>query len=162
MTAAEWFAWYGDVWEEVESLADAMKMDPNQWDRDDCDMLDVLKDITAEIHRRREVAREKKAMIDAALKTAAQNTLQSPQETRTQAQRPQSRECAAIGCGRVISARLLMCPAHWRIVPAPIKAEVLKHYRVGQEKDGKHTRQYADAMTRAIEAVAAREGKLQK
>jgi hypothetical protein len=33
--------------------------------------------------------------------------------------------CAATGCQHVISTRMLMCLDHWRMVPAPLRREVL-------------------------------------
>lgn len=33
--------------------------------------------------------------------------------------------CAAEGCQHVISARMLMCIDHWRMVPAPLRREIV-------------------------------------
>lgn len=36
--------------------------------------------------------------------------------------------CAARDCTRQISTSLLMCPAHWRLVPKALKARVYESY----------------------------------
>lgn len=38
-------------------------------------------------------------------------------------------ECAAIGCGKTISGDMLMCAAHWRMVPAGVQARVWASWR---------------------------------
>lgn len=56
--------------------------------------------------------------------------------------------CHAIGCDEAISPALFMCWHHWCLVPRFVQKEVQEHYRPGQE-----------AAERAINAVAALEGK---
>lgn len=40
-------------------------------------------------------------------------------------------ECAIAGCGEMISRKLLMCTAHWRAVPNPLKVAVYSAWRNG-------------------------------
>ncbi len=65
--------------------------------------------------------------------------------------------CHADGCKLEIPPRHLMCLKHWRMVPKPLQDEVWKHYRPGQERDKRPTREYLIAMQAAIRAVAAKE-----
>lgn len=66
--------------------------------------------------------------------------------------------CHAEGCTRAVPPRLLMCARHWGMVPPALQGEVWRHYRPGQESDGKPiTREYADAARAAIRAVAVAE-----
>jgi hypothetical protein len=66
--------------------------------------------------------------------------------------------CKCHGCGRQIPPRLLMCERHWSMVPLAMKKEVWKHYRQGQEYDGKgRTQEYDRAAIAAIEFVLERE-----
>ena len=66
-------------------------------------------------------------------------------------------ECHARGCGVAVRPELLMCAAHWRIVPARIKAAVWANYRVGQCSDKKPSKAWHDAADEAIKFVAAYE-----
>lgn len=67
--------------------------------------------------------------------------------------------CHAIGCARPIPRSLLMCVRHWRMVPRDIQKLIWRHYRRGQESDGKPiTPEYLDAVKRAIRDVAEQEG----
>jgi hypothetical protein len=61
--------------------------------------------------------------------------------------------CHAFGCTRKVPPRLLMCAAHWRIVPRQIQAQVWKHYRPGQEIDKNPTEAYLLVQRAAIWAV---------
>ncbi len=65
--------------------------------------------------------------------------------------------CHAKGCHARVEPRLLMCPRHWRMVPAKLQADVWRTYRAGQEIDKSPTREYLAAARAAIEAVAAKE-----
>jgi DNA polymerase III epsilon subunit-like protein len=65
--------------------------------------------------------------------------------------------CHAKGCHARVEPRLLMCPRHWRAVPANLQADVWRTYRAGQEIDKSPTREYLAAARAAIEAVAAKE-----
>ena len=40
-------------------------------------------------------------------------------------------KCAISGCEEMISRRLLMCPAHWRMVPQPQQRAVYNTWRNG-------------------------------
>jgi hypothetical protein len=68
-----------------------------------------------------------------------------------------SHHCHALNCDKRVPPRLLMCLPHWRMVPHKLKKAVLATYRPGQEIDKRPTREYLDAATAAIEAVAQKE-----
>lgn len=67
--------------------------------------------------------------------------------------------CHAQGCTVVVAPKLLMCPRHWRMVPAALKGTLWSHYRPGQEVGKNPTPQYLTAAQQAIDAVAAKEDK---
>jgi hypothetical protein len=62
--------------------------------------------------------------------------------------------CQATGCQHVISARMLMCLDHWRMVPAPLRREIVALARQLRydDVDGAADR-YRDAVARAVAAV---------
>lgn len=63
--------------------------------------------------------------------------------------------CKATACQHVISTRLLMCLDHWRMVPAPVRREVVqldKQLRYLGLRD-ELVEQYRDAVARAVAAV---------
>jgi hypothetical protein len=63
--------------------------------------------------------------------------------------------CAAIGCQHVIASGLLMCMDHWRMVPAPLRREVLATNRMRRLQPGSLVAlgDYRDAVARAVAAV---------
>jgi hypothetical protein len=68
--------------------------------------------------------------------------------------------CRATGCQHVISTRLLMCIDHWRMVPAPLRREIvdlskqLRRDRSAVSGSGwPAVNQYRDAVARAVAAV---------
>ena len=67
--------------------------------------------------------------------------------------------CHARGCTTPVARCMLMCPRHWRRVPAPLRARVLATYQPGQEAGrAPVTAAWREAAAAAIEAVAAVEG----
>jgi hypothetical protein len=48
---------------------------------------------------------------------------------------------------------MLMCRRHWFMVPHPLRREVFRTYRRGQEIDGDVSEEYVEAMTAAIRTV---------
>ncbi|MEM7019161.1 MAG: hypothetical protein AAF512_17690 [Pseudomonadota bacterium] len=66
--------------------------------------------------------------------------------------------CHAEGCQEAVPPKLLMCRRHWRMVPAELQQAVWQHYRKGQERDKRPTRDYLSAAQAAIRAVAVSEG----
>jgi hypothetical protein len=66
--------------------------------------------------------------------------------------------CHARGCKEVVPRELLMCAAHWRLVPRTLQRAVWLAYQPGQEA-GKAplTSTYLDAARAAIEAVVKAE-----
>jgi protein gp37 len=70
------------------------------------------------------------------------------------------RRCSARACERDVAPKLFMCGTHWRMVPRRLQAAIWKHFRPGQEHDGKVTGKWLEAAQAAIEAVAQREAKL--
>lgn len=67
--------------------------------------------------------------------------------------------CHAEGCSREVPPRLLMCPAHWRALPARLKVAVLRAYRPGQEIDKQPSAEYLVAQRKACMWVAVKEGR---
>jgi hypothetical protein len=67
--------------------------------------------------------------------------------------------CHATGCDKAVPPRLLMCKAHWYMVPPELRARVWFTYRPGQETDKDPSPEYLEAMRAAIDAVAKKEGK---
>jgi hypothetical protein len=65
--------------------------------------------------------------------------------------------CHARGCGRAVPPRMLMCLAHWRLVPRPLQEAVWATYVPGQEVRKDPTGEYLAAARAAVDAVAARE-----
>jgi cobalamin biosynthesis protein CobD/CbiB len=61
--------------------------------------------------------------------------------------------CHALGCQKPVPARMFMCLAHWRLVPAALKAEVWRTYRRGQEIRKDPSAEYLEAAAAAIAAV---------
>ncbi len=55
--------------------------------------------------------------------------------------------------------KLLMCPRHWRLVPALIQRRVWTSYRDGQELDGNLSEEYLAAARAAVNAVERKEGR---
>lgn len=53
----------------------------------------------------------------------------------------------------LIRTNLLMCPAHWGMCPKPLRGEVWRFYRVGQEKRVDASPMYYEAARKAIAAV---------
>ncbi len=69
-------------------------------------------------------------------------------------QLPPAHRCHARGCVRVVPPRMLMCTAHWKMVPRELQREVWRQYRDGQERRKDPTGAYLDAANAAIDAVA--------
>jgi protein gp37 len=67
------------------------------------------------------------------------------------------RRCSAHKCETEVSPKLFMCGLHWRLVPRRLQMAIWKHYRPGQEVDGRVTGKYFEAAQAAIEAVAQRQ-----
>lgn len=65
--------------------------------------------------------------------------------------------CHAENCQAPVPPKMLMCRKHWWMVPAPLRREVWRCYRPGQEIDKRPSAEYLDVMRAAIEAVAVRE-----
>ena len=66
--------------------------------------------------------------------------------------------CNAESCLQRVPARMLMCRAHWRMVPRKIQRLVWAYYREGQELDLDLSEAYMAARALAIASVARREG----
>lgn len=70
-----------------------------------------------------------------------------------------SHTCHATGCNTPCRPTLLMCPRHWRMVGATTQARVLDHYRPGQCRDMRPSKEWFDAANTAVAEVAHAEGK---
>ena len=62
-------------------------------------------------------------------------------------------QCHARGCEIEVDPALLMCRRHWFMVPPPLRREVWRTYRPGQEDDKLPSDEYLLAARAAIEAV---------
>lgn len=67
--------------------------------------------------------------------------------------------CRATGCMEMVSHKMLMCAAHWRMVPKPLQAEVHSTYRTVTRKEAsfQNIKAYTSAVQKAVEHVAALE-----
>ena len=65
------------------------------------------------------------------------------------------RTCPVKDCTVLIRSNLLMCTAHWAMCPKPLRGEVWRFYRAGQEKRGDASPMYYEAARNAISAVNA-------
>lgn len=65
--------------------------------------------------------------------------------------------CHAESCQVPVPPKMLMCRKHWYMVPAPLRREVWRVYRPGQEIDKNPSSEYLDVMRAAIDAVAEKE-----
>lgn len=70
-----------------------------------------------------------------------------------------SHRCHAIGCDAQVPPAMLMCRAHWFAVPKPLRQEVWRLYRRGQEITKDPSPEYLAAARAAVDAVAASEGR---
>lgn len=67
--------------------------------------------------------------------------------------------CHANGCNKPCRPELLMCPAHWRMVPEDVQRAVYAHYRHGQCVDMRPSQEWFNAAQEAIACVADAENK---
>lgn len=72
----------------------------------------------------------------------------------TWAERVAHHTCHAKGCPVKVAPKYLMCPRHWRLVPADLKDAVWLEYEPGQEERMDPTFEYVVAARDAINAVA--------
>jgi hypothetical protein len=68
-----------------------------------------------------------------------------------------SHTCHARGCTKRVPPKMLMCLAHWKMVPLALQREVWRTYKPGQEITKDPTGEYLDAADAAIDAVAQKE-----
>lgn len=70
-------------------------------------------------------------------------------------------KCHAIGCFKHTNPKLLMCPAHWTLVPTTLQVAVRDHYDPKQcDGTARPSREWIDAARAAITYIAKHEGKL--
>jgi hypothetical protein len=67
--------------------------------------------------------------------------------------------CHAKGCLRRVAPAMLMCRAHWFMVPKDLRELVWASYVPGQEIGKNPSGEYLAAAQKAIDAVAAREAR---
>jgi hypothetical protein len=78
---------------------------------------------------------------------------------RAASKRPhRDHHCHARGCPKKTPPAYFMCPAHWRMVPRDLQAQVWDLYNAGQE-DGQAnvSREYLEVTDKAIAVVATKE-----
>ena len=61
--------------------------------------------------------------------------------------------CHARGCVREVPPAMLMCRAHWFMVPAVLRRAIWAAYRPGQEDDKQPSAAWMDLADAAIQAV---------
>lgn len=71
-------------------------------------------------------------------------------------------KCHATACNTPVPPRMLMCAAHWSMVPKDLQNSVLANYRHGQCDDKRPSREWSRAAFAAICAVADREGRVKR
>jgi hypothetical protein len=69
--------------------------------------------------------------------------------------------CHAVGCSIETMPELLMCAAHWRLVPVRLRQRVYATYRPGQCDDKEPSWAWHAAADWAIASVAQQEGRLE-
>ncbi len=69
--------------------------------------------------------------------------------------------CAAVGCQKQIPLNLLMCGGDWRLVPEPIKREVLSTWRSRNKRpsDQLAITAHEDAKAKAVAGVEAKQNR---
>lgn len=67
--------------------------------------------------------------------------------------------CHANLCNAPCRPEHLMCPRHWAMVPGALKDAVCSHYRPGQCRDMRPSREWLDAAKLAVAKVAQAEGR---
>lgn len=73
-----------------------------------------------------------------------------------------SHVCHADGCNKPIPPAMLMCFLHWKMVPKDLQRKIWATYKPGQEIRKDPTPAYMDAYRAAVEAVAVREGRINR
>lgn len=77
----------------------------------------------------------------------------------TKKDRRDAHHCHAKKCKIKVPPQMLMCKAHWFMVPMLIRSRVWKHYRVGQCDDKSPSKEWLAAADDAIVAVYKAERK---
>lgn len=67
--------------------------------------------------------------------------------------------CHRPGCEKPVPPKVFMCRPDWSAVPAPLRREILRTYRPGQEITKDPSREYLAAAANAIEAVGPKPAK---
>ncbi len=78
-------------------------------------------------------------------------------ERKTQSEDEDDHRCHARGCTARTPPEKLLCPKHWRMVPAIIQRDVYAHYRPGQCDDKQPSVEWHRAADAAIGHVAVQE-----
>lgn len=68
--------------------------------------------------------------------------------------------CHADGCGQKVPPAMFMCKRHWFMVPTGLRNRIWALYEPGQEQTKDASREYLRTAHEAIQAVAAKEGRL--
>lgn len=58
-------------------------------------------------------------------------------------------DCHWPGCGKQVPPAMWGCKAHWYRLPMAIRTRIFRAYRIGQENDGRPSRQYIEAANAA-------------
>jgi hypothetical protein len=65
----------------------------------------------------------------------------------------QTKKCLVATCHASIPSFLLMCKAHWSMVPSRMRVDVQVALREGKEQKCHPTQQYLNAVRKALETV---------
>lgn len=71
-----------------------------------------------------------------------------------------SHTCHARGCEAEVPPAMFMCKKHWFALPKPLRDEVWRTYRRGQEVSKDPSKAYLEAASAAIDYLVAQEPKL--
>lgn len=62
--------------------------------------------------------------------------------------------CRWPGCTKQVQPAMWGCKRHWFTLPASLRAQIWKHYRPGQEKDGNPSGAYINAAREVLAWIA--------
>lgn len=71
------------------------------------------------------------------------------------ARQTRNHDCHWPGCGKQVPPAMWGCRPHWFRLPMPIRNRIFRAYRIGQEQDGRPSRDYMAAAKAAQEWILA-------
>lgn len=67
--------------------------------------------------------------------------------------------CHATGCDVPVPPKMFMCKRHWFMLPKPLRDRIWMHYRPGQERDKKPSKEWLQAASDCIKWLNERKRK---